>query len=148
MAVGAAGVNVPLIISYPRSPPSVAYAMDGLRNRMRGDTDKGYMTTELFMIWPQGVIEHASKNLCPINGPAKNALWGHVIDICRAKETEILLLPQTDHMLQLLGINISKPLKAVFSCVGLVSGDRVVEKNHFFMSQEGCRSQKHDAQIH
>lgn len=95
LAVGAAGVNVPLIISYPRSPPSVAYAMDGLRNRMRGDTDKGYMTTELFMIWPQGVIEHASKHLCPINGPAKNALWGHVIDICRAKETEILLLPQT-----------------------------------------------------
>lgn len=59
LAVGAAGVNVPLIIIYPPSLPSVAYAMDGSRNRMCEYTDKGSMTTELFMIWPQGVIEHA-----------------------------------------------------------------------------------------
>lgn len=52
VAVSAAGVNVPLIIIYPHSLPSVAYAMDSSKNRMRGYTDKQYMTTELFMTWP------------------------------------------------------------------------------------------------
>lgn len=136
--ISAAGTTIPPFIVNHRCPPSVAYALDGPPDSIHGYSEKGFLTTELFLKLLDHFIKHAlaERPLILIMDQHETQSHHQVISVCRANHTEILLLPpHMTHILQLLDIGVFNLLKAVFTkmatWMGMVRGDMVVGKKQF-----------------
>ena len=106
------------------------------------------MTTELFLKWLDHFLKHApdERPLLLIMDQHETHYHHQVIDVCRAIQIEILLLPpHRTHILQPLDISIFNPLKAIFTQLAtrmeLVRGDMVSKKQ--FSSPETCPRKGH-----
>ncbi len=118
-AASAAGIPLPSFIIFPKSFPGGQYKFDGPDDARYGNSETGWIDSELFMAWRKIFLKHIvtqRPTIFFIDGHSTHNMTLDVFDLCRENDVILFCLsPHTTHALQPLDVSVFKSLTDHFS---------------------------------